>query len=416
MANEVLPGVKAQTDIFSMGYDPQRSEGAAVPPVFRTSTFIFRNAAEGKRAFEIAYGLDALRKGESPALIYTRVNNPNSEILEAKVVAWDGAEAAALFSSGMGAISSTCLAFLKPGDTLVFSDPVYGGTEYFFRHVLPSFQVRTVSFPAGATREEMEALVRDDPTVKVIYLESPANPTNVLSDIPGARALADRYSANGRKILVMVDNTFMGPIFSKPLALGADLLLYSATKFFGGHSDLVAGLTMGSAALVGQVKVMRTILGSNSDPDTAWLIQRSLGTLQIRMEKQQESAQRLVAYLRVHPKVLGVAYPGHPDMGEAQVALWKAQCTGSGSLISFCVKGGEAEAFRVLDAMKVMKLAVSLGGIESLIEHPSSMTHSDMTAAEKAHAGITDSMIRISVGLEDPADLIADLAQALETL
>jgi len=416
MTEEVLPGVKAQTGIFSMGYDPQRSEGAAVPPVFRTSTFIFKTAAEGKRAFEIAYGLDALRKGESPALIYTRVNNPNSEILEAKVVAWDGAEAAALFSSGMGAISSTCLAFLKPGDTLAFSDPVYGGTEYFFRHVLPAFQIRTVSFPAGASREEMEALVRDDPSVKVIYLESPANPTNVLSDIPGARAIADQYSTPDRRILVMVDNTFMGPIFSKPLALGADLLVYSATKFFGGHSDLVAGLTMGSAALVGQVKVMRTILGSNSDPDTAWLIQRSLGTLQIRMEKQQESAQRLVAYLRVHPKVLGVAYPGHPDMGEAQVALWKAQCTGSGSLISFCVKGGEAEAFRVLDAMKVMKLAVSLGGIESLIEHPSSMTHSDMTAAEKAHAGITDSMIRISVGLEDPADLIADLAQALETL
>ena len=413
MTNEVLPGVKAQTGIFSMGYDPQRSEGAAVPPVFRTSTFIFKTAAEGKRAFEIAYGLDAIRKGESPALIYTRVNNPNSEILEAKVVAWDGAEAAALFSSGMGAISSTCLAFLKPGDTLVFSDPVYGGTEYFFRHVLPAFQVRTVAFPAGASREEMEALVQDDPTVKVIYLESPANPTNVLSDIPGARAIADRYSTPDRKILVMVDNTFMGPIFSKPLALGADLLLYSATKFFGGHSDLVAGITMGSAALVGQVKVMRTILGSNSDPDTAWLIQRSLGTLQIRMEKQQESALRLVEYLRVHPKVEGVAYPGHPDMGEAQVALWKAQCTGSGSLISFNVKGGEAEAFRVLDAMNVMKLAVSLGGIESLIEHPASMTHSDMTALEKAQAGITDSMIRISVGLEDPADLIEDLAQAL---
>jgi len=413
MTEEVLPGVKAQTGIFSMGYDPQRSEGAAVPPVFRTSTFIFKTAAEGKRAFEIAYGLDALRKGESPALIYTRVNNPNSEILEAKVVAWDGAEAAALFSSGMGAISSTCLAFLKPGDTLAFSDPVYGGTEYFFRHVLPAFQIRTVSFPAGASREEMEALVRDDPSVKVIYLESPANPTNVLSDIPGARAIADQYSTPDRRILVMVDNTFMGPIFSKPLALGADLLVYSATKFFGGHSDLVAGITMGSAALVGQVKVMRTILGSNSDPDTAWLIQRSLGTLQIRMEKQQESAMRLVEYLRVHPKVAAVAYPGHADMGEAQVALWRAQCSGSGSLISFHVKGGEAEAFRVLDAMQVMKLAVSLGGIESLIEHPASMTHSDMTAAEKAQAGITDSMIRISVGLEDPADLIEDLRQAL---
>ena len=405
-----------QTKIFSTGYDPQRSEGAAVPPVFRTSTFIFKTAAEGKRAFEIAYGLDAIRKGESPALIYTRVNNPNSEILEAKVIGWDGAEAAALFSSGMGAISSTCLAFLKPGDTLVFSDPVYGGTEYFFRHMLPAFGIRTRAFPAGSSRAEMEAAVEGDPTVKVIYLESPANPTNVLSDIPGARAIADRHSTPERKILVIVDNTFMGPIFSKPLQLGADLLLYSATKFFGGHSDLVAGLAMGRADLVGAIKVMRTILGSNSDPDTAWLIQRSLGTLQIRMEKQQESALKLVEYLRVHPKVQGVAYPGHADMGPDQVALWKAQCTGSGSLISFRVKGGEAEAFRVLDAMRHMKLAVSLGGIESLIEHPSSMTHSDMTAEEKRHAGITDSMIRISVGLEDPDDLIQDLEQALEKM
>ena len=408
--------IKPQTDIFSKGYDPQRSEGAAVPPVFRTSTFIFKTAAEGKRAFEIAYGLDAIRHGESPALIYTRVNNPNSEILESKVVAWDGAEAAALFSSGMGAISSTCLAFLKPGDTLVFSDPVYGGTEYFFRHVLPSFNIRTIPFPAGASREDMENLVKDDPTVKVIYLESPANPTNLLSDIPGARAIADRYSTGDRKILVMVDNTFMGPIFSKPLSLGADVLLYSATKFFGGHSDLVAGIAMGSAAHIGQIKVMRTILGSNSDPDTAWLIHRSLGTLQIRMEKQQESALKIVEFLRQHPKVASVAYPGLAEMGERQLQLWKDQCSGSGSLISFYVKGEEAEAFRVLDAIQHMKLAVSLGGIESLIEHPASMTHSDMTAAEKDRACITDSMIRISVGLEDTDDLIADLRQALEKM
>jgi methionine-gamma-lyase len=406
--------VKPQTDIFSKGYDPQRSEGAAVPPVFRTSTFIFKTAAEGKRAFEIAYGLDPIKAGESPALIYTRVNNPNSEILEAKVTAWDGAEAAALFSSGMGAISSACLAFLKPGDTLVFSDPVYGGTEYFFRHILPQFNIRTIPFRAGATAEDMERLVKDDPTVKVIYIESPANPTNLLSDIPAARDIADRYSREGHQILVMVDNTFMGPIFSKPLSLGADILLYSATKFFGGHSDLVAGIAMGSAALVGQMKVMRTILGSNSDPDTAWLIHRSLGTLQIRMEKQQESALKLVEFLRKHPKVQAVAYPGSPDMGARQMELWKKMCTGTGSLISFYVKGHEAEAFRVLDAIKHMKLAVSLGGIESLIEHPASMTHSDMTAAEKEQACITDAMIRISVGLEDPDDLIEDLRQALE--
>jgi len=408
--------VKPQTEIFSKGYDPQRSEGAATPPVFRTSTFIFKTAAEGKRAFEIAYGLDTLKQGECPALIYTRVNNPNSEILEDKITGWDGAEAAAVFSSGMGAISSACLAFLKPGDTLVFSDPVYGGTEYLFRHLLPAFQIKTKHFPAGATKAEMEALVKDDPTVKVIYLESPANPTMLMADIGAAREIADTYSDATRKILVMMDNTFMGPIFSTPIKHGADILLYSATKFFGGHSDLVAGLAMGRKDLVGQIKVMRTILGSNSDPDTAWLIHRSLGTLQIRMEKQQENAVKIMAFLRSHPKVERVAYPGLPEMGERQVELWKRQCTGTGSIISFLVKGGEAEAFKVLDAVEHMKLAVSLGGIETLIEHPGTMTHSDMTAAEKQHAGITENMIRLSVGLEDPDDLIADLAQALGKL
>jgi methionine-gamma-lyase len=408
--------VKPQTAIFSKGYDPQRSEGAATPPVFRTSTFIFKTAAEGKRAFEIAYGLATPNLGECPPLIYTRVNNPNSEILEDKITGWDAAEAAAVFSSGMGAISSACLAFLKPGDTLVFSDPVYGGTEYLFRHLLPAFSIRTKHFPAGATKGEMEALVKDDPTVKVIYLESPANPTMLMSDIGAAREIADTYSDGQRKILVMMDNTFMGPIFSTPLQHGADILVYSATKFFGGHSDLVAGLVMGRKDLLGQVKVMRTILGSNSDPDTAWLIHRSLGTLQIRMEKQQENALKIVEFLRKHPKIERVAYPGLPEMGERQVELWKRQCTGTGSIISFLVKGAEAEAFKLLDGVQHMKLAVSLGGIETLIEHPGTMTHSDMTPAEKLQAGITENMIRISVGLEDPEDLIADLDQALDKL
>ena len=408
--------IKPQTEIFSKGYDPQRSEGAAVPPVFRTSTFIFKTAAEGKRAFEIAYGLDPIKAGESPALIYTRVNNPNSEILEEKIVAWDGAEKAALFSSGMAAISSTCLAFLKPGDTLVFADPVYGGTEYLFRHLLPSFHIKTIPFPAGATKEDMESLIANDPTVKVIYIESPANPTNIISDVPAARQLADKYSTPERKILVIVDNTFMGPIFSKPLQNGADILVYSATKFFGGHSDVVAGIAMGSAELVGAIKVMRTILGSNSDPDSAWLIHRSLATLQIRMEKQQESTLRVVDFLKTHPKVLEVAYPGSPSMGARQVELWKQQCTGTGSVVSFCVEGGEAEAFRVLDAIQHIKMAVSLGGVESLIQHPSSMTHSDMTPSEKQHTGISENMIRLSVGLEDTDDLIEDLRQALAKL
>ncbi|HYG67623.1 MAG TPA: aminotransferase class I/II-fold pyridoxal phosphate-dependent enzyme [Anaeromyxobacteraceae bacterium] len=409
------PKVRPQTLIFSKGYDPQRSEGAAIPPVFRTSTFVFRNAAEGKRAFEIAYGLAPIRAGESPALIYTRVNNPNSEIVEDKATAWDGAEAAALFSSGMGAISSSCLAFLRPGDTLLFSDPVYGGTEYLFRHVLPSFGIATVPFPAGATEEELEALARKHPKTRVVYLESPANPTMLLCDVPAARRVADRHASDGRRTLVLVDNTFMGPLFLRPLGLGADLVLYSATKFFGGHSDLVAGFAMGSQELVGQVKVMRTILGSNSDPDTAWLIHRSLGTLQLRMEKQQEGARKLVDVLRRHPKVSRVLYPGLPEMGERQVALWKRTCSGTGSVVSFTLKDGdEATAFRVLDAVRHIRLAVSLGGIETLIEHPWSMTHSDMTPEEKRQAGIGEDMIRLSVGLEEPEDLASDLVQALD--
>lgn len=410
------PSVKPQTQIFSKGYDPQRSEGAATPPVFRTSTFLFKTAEEGKRAFEIAYGLSPMQEGESPALIYTRVNNPNTEILEDKAACWDGAEEAALFGSGMGAVSSTCLAFLRPGDTLVFGDPVYGGTEFFFRHMLPLFGIKTKHFPAGATKAEMEALVKGDPTVKAIYLESPANPTIMISDIGAARELADQYSTPDRKILVMVDNTFMGPIFCSPLKQGADLVIYSATKFFGGHSDLVAGFTMGSKALMGQVKVFRTILGSIADPDTAWLIHRSLATLQVRMEKQQENAVKIVDFLLAHPKVYELSYPGLPQTGERQLMLWKKQCTGTGSLITFKVKGGEAEAFRMLNAIQHMKLAVSLGGVESLIEHPSTMTHSDMAPAEKAHAGITENMIRISVGLEDVDDLIADLKQALDRI
>jgi methionine-gamma-lyase len=405
-----------QTVIFEKGYDPQRSEGAAVPPVFRTSTFIFKKAADGKRAFEIAYGLRPRGDGESPALIYTRVNNPNGEIVEDRAVAWDGAEAAALFSSGMGAISSACLAFLRPGDTLLFSDPIYGGTEYLFRRILPEFGVKAVPFPAGCDEAALEALVARHGAPRIVFIESPANPTMQLCDMGAARAVADRHATPGRPTLVLVDNTFLGPIFSRPLAHGADLVLYSATKFFGGHSDLVAGLAMGRAELVGAVKVMRTILGSNTDPDTAWLIHRSLGTLQLRMEKQQENAGRLVEMLRGHPKVARVYYPGLAGMGPSQVALWRRQCTGSGSLISFDIRGGEVEAFKVLDAVRHMRLAVSLGGIETLVEHPWSMTHADMTPEEKRHAGFTDAMIRLSVGLEDPVDLADDLSQALDRI
>jgi methionine-gamma-lyase len=415
MSADGFRSVRPQTQILTKGYDPQLSEGAAVPPVFRTSTFIFKNARQGKRAFEIAYGLRAAEPGETPALIYTRVNNPNCEMVEERAVAWDGMDAAALFSSGMSAISCTCLTFLRPGDRILFSDPVYGGTEYLFRHLLPQFRIESTPFAAGSPERTMDALAAA-PDVKVIYLESPANPTNVLTDIAAARRVADRHSTGGRRIQVFVDNTFMGPIFSRPRELGADVILYSATKFIGGHSDLVAGIAMGSRDAIEKVKATRTILGANSDPDTAWLILRSLGTLQLRMEKQQENAVRIVEFLRRHPKVERVAYPGLPDMGDAQVQLARRQLAGTGSLVSFQIHGGEAEAFRLLDAVREFKLAVSLGGIETLIEHPSSMTHSDMTPEERHAAGISDNMVRVSVGLEDVDDLIADLRRALDAV
>ncbi|MDR0498130.1 MAG: aminotransferase class I/II-fold pyridoxal phosphate-dependent enzyme [Holophagales bacterium] len=408
--------IKPQTSIFNDGYDPRRSDGAVIPPLFRSSTYLFNDAEEGKRAFEIVYGISPAKEGETPAPIYSRVSNPTCEILEKRAIAWDGAEEAALFSSGMGAVTSTCLTFLKSGDTILFCEPIYGGTEHFFNNILPRFNINAKCFPIGAKTDVIDNIVKDDPTIKAIYLESPANPTMMVCNVPGTAEIAKKYSTPDKRILVIVDNTMMGPIFSSPLKLGADIVLYSATKFFGGHSDLIAGFSMGSRELITQIKTFRTILGSNSDPDTAWLIHRSLSTLQLRMENQQKTAARLAEFLLTHPSVEKVAYPGLPGMGQYQNELLKQQFTGSGSLICFCVKGGEAEAYRFLNAVKCIKLAVSLGGTTSLVEHPFTMTHSDMAAEQKLKAGITENLIRFSVGLEDTDDLIADLRQALEKI
>eukprot|EP01105_Mastigella_eilhardi_P005200 TRINITY_DN16963_c0_g1_i1.p1 TRINITY_DN16963_c0_g1~~TRINITY_DN16963_c0_g1_i1.p1 ORF type:complete len:439 (+),score=142.89 TRINITY_DN16963_c0_g1_i1:58-1374(+) len=413
----ISPECSAQTHSLEKGYDPHRSEGAAVTPVFRTSTFLFKTCEEGKRAFEIAYGLRTPNPGESPALIYSRVNNPNSEIVEDRLTTWDHAQEALLFSSGMGSISSSVLTFVAPGDSVIFSDPVYGGTEFFMRKMLPKFGIKTYAMPAGCGIEEMRALVKKHDlakSLKIVYCESPANPTIMICDLPAARQLCDEIKQEaGHDVLLFVDNTFLGPIFTSPLQFGADVVIYSATKFLGGHSDVVAGAALGSHALIGQIKGYRCILGSNSDPDTAWLIQRSLPTLQLRMERQQSNALRLFDYLLSQQSEQGlverIAYPGAPDMGARQIELFKKLCTGSGSLITFIIKGSEREAFTFLNALHHFSLAVSLGGVESLIEHPYTMTHSDMTTEEKLHAGITEGMIRISVGLEDPEDLIRDL-------
>jgi len=266
--------------MMGYGYRPEWSEGALKSPIFQTSTFTFESAAEGKRFFEIAYGLAEPSAGESMGLIYSRLNNPDLEILEKRLTLWDGAEQSLVFASGMAAITTTLLTFLEPGSVLVHTCPLYGGTDHFIHHVLPRFGVDTVEWRHGMTTDEVGALVGDR-SLTAVLMETPANPTNDLFSIRAARNLADRYRNEENSVPVMVDNTFLGPMWQHPLRHGADIVLYSATKYIGGHSDLIAGASLGSHELMAQVGQMRTILGTMATPLTGWLMMRSLETLSL---------------------------------------------------------------------------------------------------------------------------------------
>ena len=407
--------------MMGYGYSPHLSEGALKPPLFQTSTFVFGTAEEGKASFELAYGLREKQRGEEMHLIYSRINNPNLEVLEDRLAVWDGAEKALAFASGMAAISTTLMTFLRPGDTFVYSEPVYGGTEYLVHNILPQFGVKGVGFMAEAGAEGFRAAVKtaaeraraSGGKVGAIYIETPANPTNGLVDIALARELSEQLAGGGGRPPVIVDNTFLGPVWQQPLKLGADICVTSLTKYVGGHSDLIAGAASGDAAWVGQVAVFRTILGTMTDPHTAWLLLRSLETLKVRMDAAELGARKVAAYLRDHPRVKSVWYlpflpKDHPDR-----ALFERQCATAGSTFSFEIVGGEAEAFAFLNKLQVIKLAVSLGGTETLASHPAAMTHSDVPPAERQRLGITESLIRLSIGVENPDDLIADIEQAL---
>ncbi|MGQ9547936.1 MAG: cystathionine gamma-synthase family protein [Roseiflexus sp.] len=404
--------------MMSYGYRPEWSEGAAKIPIFQTSTFIFKSAEEGKAFFELAYGLRLQRDGEQMGLIYSRLNNPDLEILEDRLTLWDEAEAAAVFASGMAAITTTLLTFLRPGDVLLHSEPVYGGTDFLFKHILPQFGIGTVGFRAGTSPEQAELQLRRlglAERLALIFIETPANPTNDLVDIAACAALARRLSG-ARRILTAVDNTFLGPLWQQPLRHGADLVLYSATKYIGGHSDVIAGVCLGSKELLAQVKVLRTIFGTMAGPHTGWLLLRSLETLKLRMTAQMKTARHVAAFLMNHPKVARVHYLECLTEDDPQYAVYRRQCSAPGGMISFEVVGGEPEAFRLLNALKLIRLAVSLGGTESLAEHPATMTHADVDPETRMELGITPAMIRLSVGVEHPDDLIADLAQALEVV
>jgi methionine-gamma-lyase len=401
--------------MMGYGYQPQWSEGSLKSPIFQTSTFTFASASEGKRYFELAYGLDEAAEGEKPGLIYSRLNNPDLEILEQRLTLWDGAESGLVFASGMAAITTAMLTFLRPGSVLVHSSPLYGGTDHFINHVLGRFGVDTIAWEPGTSIHDLDSIVggRD---VAMIFLETPSNPTNALFSIEDARRFADRHTTQDTIVPVAVDNTFLGPLWQHPLKHGADIVLYSATKYIGGHSDLIAGAALGSAELMHEIAEMRTILGTMASPHTGWLMMRSLETLSLRMHRQKENAEKVAAFLDTHPKVERVGYLGLIDPSDSEYAIYQDQCDGPGSMISIWIHGGEEEAFRFIDALQMVHLAVSLGSTESLVQHPSSMTHAGVDPDDKKRHDITDSLVRLSVGVENPDDIIADLATALEKI
>ncbi len=412
-----IDGHELSPESLMMGYayKPEWSEGALKSPIFQTSTFAFTSAAEGKRYFEIAYGLDTPSDGESVGLIYSRLNNPDLEILEHRLTLWDGAEKSLVFASGMAAITTSLLTFVEPGSVLVYTAPIYGGTDHFIHHVLPRFNVRSVEWQHGMSVDEVARKVGDD-TLAAVLVETPANPTNDLFSISAAKGLADRYRTEENPAPVMVDNTFLGPMFQHPLTHGADIVLYSATKYIGGHSDLIAGAALGSAELMAQVVETRTILGTMATPLTGWLMMRSLETLSLRMTRQMENAQKVAAFLADHRKVAKISYLGLLTPGDDGYDIYSEQCSGPGAMISVWVDGGEPEAFRFLDALQLAHLAVSLGSTETLAQHPASMTHAGVDPEDKLRLDVTDSLVRISVGVEAPDDIIADLANALSAI
>jgi len=411
--------LKPSTLMMGHGYDPMLSEGSLKPPIFLTSTFVFPNAAAGKRHFE---GVTGKRPGGAEGLVYSRFNGPNQEILEDRLGIWEDAEDALAFSSGMSAIATLFLSMVRPGDTIVHSGPLYAATETLIARILGRFGVHWLDFPAGATREEIDAVLSKAATgrVALIYLESPANPTNALVDIQAVAASRDAIFKNAaEKPPIAIDNTFLGPLWLKPLEHGADIVVYSLTKYAGGHSDLVAGGVLGSKEHINTIRLMRNTIGTICDPHTAWMLMRSLETLELRMSRAGENAVKVCEFLRSHPKVERVGYLGFLDSTpgmERQADIYRRHCTGAGSTFSLIVKGGEKEAFAFLDALKIAKLAVSLGGTETLASHPAAMTHLSVPDARKQALGITDNLVRISIGVEDADDLIADFQQALDSI
>ncbi len=408
-----------ETMMLGFGYDPGLSEGAVKPPIFLTSTFVFRSAEEGRDYFDVVAGRKPAPAGGA-GLVYSRFNHPNSEIVEDRLAIYEGAERALVFGSGMAAIATTILAHSKPGDAILHSQPLYGGTETLLTRTLAGWGIHAEGFTDGLSAGGIDAAAdraAGQGRVSVIFVETPSNPMNSLVDFQLVCATRDRIgAAQGHRPLILCDNTMLGPIFQAPLRHGVDVVVYSLTKYVGGHSDLVAGAALGARQAMRPVQALRSAIGTQLDPHTCWMIGRSLETLSLRMHAAGRNAALVAGFLAQHARVERVFFLGPDGPDPAANAVYARQCSGAGSTFSVTIKGGEAEAFRVLNALRIFKLAVSLGGTESLVSHPASTTHSGVPPEVRLASGVTDGLIRISIGIEHADDLIADLAQALALL
>jgi methionine-gamma-lyase len=371
--------------------------GALTPPLHLTSTFVFDDVAQGAARFA----------GEAPGHVYSRISNPTVEVLEKRLAALEGAEATLATASGMGAIASLLWTLLTPGDEIVAHRTLYGCTWSFLHHGLARFGVR-VRHADFSNADAMRAAI--GPRTRIVYCETPANPTNELTDIAALAAAAHDHGAR-----LVIDNTYATPALTRPLALGADFVVHSATKYLGGHGDLVAGLVAGPAEAIHDVRMvgLKDLTGAVMSPFTAHLVMRGLKTLELRMQRHSASAMAIARWLESAPGVRAVHYPGLASF--AQQALARRQMDGFGGMIAFELDGGLQAGIDLMNAVGLIRRAVSLGDAESLIQHPASMTHSTMTADERAEHGIADGLVRLSVGLETPEDLIADLDRALRT-
>lgn len=414
LANHVL---HPETLMLGYGYDPLLSEGAVKPPVFLTSTFVFRTAEEGRDFFDYTSGRREPPTGTAAGLVYSRFNHPNSEIVEDRLAAYEGAEACILFSSGMSAIATSIITFARPGDAILHSQPLYGGTETLISRTLTAYGIAAVGFADGVDEAGLQTAAKEAEAkgrVSVIMIETPSNPLNTLVDIKLVARIAGEIEARqGHRPVIICDNTLLGPVFQRPLALGADLSVYSLTKYVGGHSDLIAGAALGSEALLKPIRLLRGAVGTQLDPHSSWMIGRSLETLALRMERANGNARIMAEFLRDHPRVDRVHYLPFLPADAPQSTVYRVQCSAPGSTFSFDIKGGLAEAFACLNRLQIIKLAVSLGGTESLACHPGTTTHSGVPAEVRARIGVGDATIRLSIGIEHPDDLVADLSHAL---